>query len=164
MSLPPALYSGTDALEPLRIILVLLGLATAITAFVELILMARHNRRDYVALSTFAAIFIACAVVGWRNYPYWTMGVYQVSIGAFPPMIQDPKGLIPMTWIGDLWRMPVILLYLLGYVAIPLFSVAVLAAFWRRRFAAGIVTAVGIVITLVFTQGFSPHYYIWLMD
>ena len=53
------------------------------------------------------------------------MGIYQVGIGAFPPRDQDPKSLIPMTWMGELWRFPVMLLTLLSYVVLP--ALAVLA-------------------------------------
>ena len=80
--------------------------------------MVHRTRADFVGLASFAAVFLACAVVGWRSYPYWATGVYQVGIGAFPPMDQDPKRMIPMLWIGDLWRLPVLLLYWLCYVAI----------------------------------------------
>jgi hypothetical protein len=137
---------------------------TAIAAFVEFVAMARHSRGDLIALASFAAVFIACAVVGWRSYPYWATGVYQVGIGAFPPMDQDPKRLIPMAWIGDFWRLPVLLLYLLCYIAVPVLSLAAMLALWRRRFVAGIMTAVCIGITLLFMVGFSPGYVAWLMD
>ena len=159
---PP--YVSTDALQPRRVALVLLGLTSAIVAFVELVAMARHTRTDFVKLAPFAAVFLACAVVGWRSYPYWATGVYQVGIGAFPPMDQDPKRMIPMLWIGDLWRLPVLLLYLLCYIGVPVLSVAAMAAFWRRRFFAGVVTALCVGIVLVFMLRFSPHYVLWLMD
>ena len=165
MSLPPyPAYSSTDSLQPRRVALVLVGLMAAVVAFVESVVMARHSRRDFIALASFAAVFIACAVVGWRSYPYWATGVYQVGIGTFPPMGQDPKRLIPMTWIGDFWRLPVLMLYLLCYIAVPTLSVAAIFALWRRRFEAGIITAVCIGIILVFMLGFSPDYVTWLMD
>jgi hypothetical protein len=159
---PP--YTSTDSLQPRRVTLVLLGLTAAVAAFIEFMAMVRHARRDVVGLASFAAVFLACAVVGWRSYPYWATGVYQVGIGAFPPMDQDPKRLIPMAWIGDLWRLPVLLLYLLCYVAVPALSVAAIVALWRRRFIAGIITALCIGITLLFMLGFSPDYVTWLMD
>jgi hypothetical protein len=165
MSFPPyPAYSSTDALQPRRVALVLLGLIVAVVAFVEFVARARHSRGDTIALASFAAVFIACAVVGWRSYPYWATGVYQVGIGAFPQMDQDPKRLIPMTWIGELWRLPVLLLYPLCYVAVPTLSVATIVAFGRRRFVAGIITAACIGITLLFMLGFSLDYVAWLMD
>ena len=157
-------YASTASLQPRRVAVVLLGLTAAVVAFAEFMVMVSQVRKDAIGLASFAAVFLACAVVGWRSYPYWATGVYQVSIGAFPPMDQDPKGMIPMLWIGDLWRLPVILLYLLCYVAVPVLSIAVTIAFWRRRFAAGFITALGIGTVLIFTLSFSPHYNAWLMD
>jgi hypothetical protein len=160
----PYAAASADSLHPRRVALVLLGLAAAVAAFVEFVAALRRTRTDIVTLAPFAAVFLACAVVGWRSYPYWATGVYQVSIGTFPPMDQDPKRLIPMVWIGDLWRLPVLLLYLLCYVAVPALAVTVIIALWRRRFIAGLVTAVCIGITLLFMLGFSPDYVTWLMD
>ncbi len=143
---------------------ILLGFTVAIVAFVEFIQMVRHARTDVIALASFAAVFLACGVVGWRSYPYWATGVYQVGIGAFPPMDQDPKRLIPMIWIGEFWRLPVLLLYLFSYVTVPALSVAVIVAFWRRRFVPGITTAFCVDIVVIFMLGFSPDYVTWLMD
>jgi hypothetical protein len=159
---PP--YASSDSLQPRRVALVLLGLSTTVVGFVELLVMIRRAHTDVVGLLPFAAAFLACAVVGWRSYPYWATGVYQVGIGAFPPMDQDPERLIPMIWIGDLWRLPVLLLYLLCYFAVPALAVAAIAALWRRRFVSGIITALCIGIVLIFMLGFSPDYVTWLMD
>jgi len=156
--------ASTDSLQPRRVALVLFGLTAAAVAFVEFIVMVRHARTDGVGLAPFAAVFLACAVVGWRTYPYWATGVYQVGIGAFPPMDQDPKRMIPMLWIGDLWRLPVLLLYPLCYVGVPALLLAVILAFWRRRLLAGVTTALCISMVLIFMLGFSPDYVAWLMD
>jgi hypothetical protein len=162
MSFPP--YTSTDSLQPRRVALVLLGLTVSAVALIEFIANVRHARTDVIGLTSFAAVFLACAVVGWRSYPYWATGVYQVGIGNFPPMDQDPKSLIPMIWIGELWRLPILLLYLLCCVAVPALSVAVLAAFQRRRLVSGITTSLCIGIVLIFMLGFSPNYLTWLMD
>jgi hypothetical protein len=138
---PYALYT-TDSLHPYRVALVLLGLTATVAAFTEFITTLHRTRSDIIALAPFAAGFLACAVVGWRSYPYWATGVYQVDIGAFPPMDQDPKGLIPMVWIGDLWRLPVVLLYPLCYIAVPLLVLVSLLGFWRRQIALAGVTVV----------------------
>lgn len=165
MSLPPyPEYASTGSLQPRRIALVLLGLATTVVAFAEFVRSLRRSRTDVVVLASFAAVFLACAVVGWRSYPYWSTGVYQVGIGAFPPMDQDPKRMIPMIWIGDLWRTPVLLLYLLCFVAVPALLTATIAAFCRRRFIPGMLTIFCISIVLFFMIGFSPDYMTWLLD
>jgi len=162
MSFPP--YTSTDSLQPRRVALVLVGLTTAAVALIEFMAMIRQARTDIVGAASFVSVVLACAVLGWRSYPYWITGVYQVATGAFPPMDQDPKGLIPMIWIGELWRLPVLLIYLLCYVTVPALSIAVIVAFRRRRFASGAATALGIGIILIFMLGFSPNYVAWLMD
>jgi len=157
-------YASTDSLQPRRVLLVLLGLSAAVVALAELAVGIRRARGDIIDVLPFGAVFLACAVIGWRSYPYWATGVYQVGVGAFPPMDQDPKRLIPMIWIGELWRLPVLLLYLLCYVAIPALLIAAIIACWRRRFVPGLTTAFCTGIALVFMLAFSPNYVTWLMD
>lgn len=165
MGFPPyPSNASTDSLQPHRVALVLLGLTATVVAFLEVVVMKRHARSDDVGFAPFAAAFLACAVVGWRSYPYWATGVYQVGIGAFPAMDQDPKRMIPMLWMGDLWRLPVLLLYALCYVGVPALSMAVVRAFRQRRFPAGVTTAICICIVLIFMLGFSPDYVPWLLD
>src|SRR5437867_6569565 len=53
---PP--YASTDSLQPRRVALVLLGLTTAIVAFVEFVTMMRRTRTDFVGLASFAAVFL----------------------------------------------------------------------------------------------------------
>ena len=155
---------SADPLYPQRLTLVLLGLITAVVGFAEFVGSLRRIRTDVVILASFAAAFLACAVVGWRSYPYWVTGVYQVGIGAFPPVDQDPKALMPMVWIGDFWRVPVLLIYLLSFVAVPVLTIIGLYGLWRRRVAATAITLACTAVTVVFMVGFSPDYIIWLMD
>ena len=79
-------------------------------------------------------------------------------------MDQDPKNMIPMTCIGELWRGTVLLLYVLCYVAVPTLSVAAILELRRRHFVAGSITAACVGITLLFMLGFSPDYVLWLLD
>ena len=153
-----------DALYPYRAALVLFGLLATNAALAEFIVTCFRRRSDVIALAPFAAAFLACAVVGWRSYPYWANGVYQVRLGAFPMMDQDPKGLIPMLWIGDMWRVPVVLLTLVCYLAIPVLGITAFIALLRRRLMIGSMTVLCIVIVLVFMLAFSPDYETWLMD
>jgi hypothetical protein len=72
--------------------------------------------------------------------------------------------MIPMLWMGDLWRLPVLLLYLLCYAAVPALSIAVTDAFRQRRFVLGSITALCIGLVLIFMLGLSPDYFTWVMD
>ncbi|MCW1925411.1 hypothetical protein OKA05_22815 [Luteolibacter arcticus] len=157
-------FASSDSLQPQRAGLILLGLSAATIALFELLAKCCHNRTDAIGLAPFAAAFLACAVVGWRSYPYWATGVYQVDLGAFPAMDQDPKQMIPMLWMGDLWRLVVLLLYPLCYVVVPALLIATFVAFRRRRYVVAIPSGVCTGIVLIFMMGFSPHYLSWLMD
>ena len=161
---PFAPHDAADSLHLRRVVLVLFGLLTAVIAFIEFVAALRRSHTDVIALAPFAAVFLTCAVIGWRSYPYWANGVYQVGIGAFPPMDQDPKSLIPMVWIGDLWRLPVLVLYLLCYLAVPALTAVAIMAVWRRRFITSIVIVGNLSLSVVFMLRFSPDYVSWIMD
>lgn len=152
------------SLYPLRVALVIFGLAATVIAFAELVRPLNRRRRDFLSFSPSFAAFLACAVVGWRSYPYWVMGVYQIGIGAFPSRDQDPKSLIPMTWIGEFWRLPVMFLPLLCYVVLPGLMVLAVVLLWRRQFVAAGITACCASVALLFMLTFSPDYMAWLMD
>lgn len=157
-------YASSDSLQPQRTGLILFGLSAAAIAVIELLVKCCHNRTDTIGLAPFVAAFMACAVVGWRCYPYWATGVYQVDIGSFPPMDQDPKRMIPMLWMGELWRMIVLLLYPICYTMVPVLLITIFRAFRQRRHVAAILSIFCTGVVLIFMIGFSPHYLLWLMD
>ena len=103
-------------------------------------------------------------IVGWRSYPYWVNGVYQIDLGAYHPMDQDPKGLIPMTWIGEGWRLPVMLLYPLLFVSVPILATLSIRAVLKRQYLSGSMTIVFLGIAIIFMSAFSPNYMTWLLD
>lgn len=163
---PSGVYGATHSSDPLytqRVTLILLGLgATFISAIDCCVTLIRKP-----SLPTFLTCFVgffACAVVGWRSFPYWTTGVYAAMSGRVPSTDFDPKGLIPMTWIGDLWRLPILLLYLAAPVAIIAGIVAAVVLFRRHQFARAVVPAVCTAISVIFLVAFSPSYLVWLMD
>ena len=154
----------TDLLYPLRVMLVLFGLMATVVAFAQFLRTFRRDASSLVSAAPSFATFFACAVVGWRSFPYWVMGVYQVKIGAFPPRDQDPKSMIPMIWIGELWRLPIMLLPLLSYVVLPGLAVLAVVLAWRRQYAAACITVSCESVALLFMLAFSPGYIGWLMD
>lgn len=153
----------TDPLQARRIGFVALGLCATAMACVEGFVILYRCPALPSILSCVAAWY-ACAVVGWRSFPYWATGVYAAYSGRAPRTDFDPKGLIPMTWLGELWRFGVLLLY-------PLTPLVVLGAilgsilFVRRRaYVRSTVPLTCAAIGLVFLFGFSPSYLVWLMD
>ena len=155
---------SSASLYPLREALVLFGLIATVVTFAQFLWSLRHGPASLVSAPPSFAAFFACAVVGWRSFPYWVMGVYQVGIGKFPPRDQDPKSMIPMTWIGELRRLPVMFLPLLCYVVLPGLALLSGVLLWRRQFVAAGITATCASVALVFMLSFSPKYMIWLMD
>ena len=91
------------------------------------------------------------------------MGVYQVAIGAFPYVDQDPKALIPL-WLGDLWRTPVLFIYLSCIVGLPIFVFVAMIALWRGRRLEATLIGMNVGVAAVFMLAFSPDYLSWLMD
>jgi hypothetical protein len=154
----------TDSLHHYRVALILFGLVATNIALTEFLLACFRNRKDLVSLAPFASAFLACAIVGWRSYPYWVNGVYQVDLGTYHSIDQDPKGLIPMKWIGDGWRLPVMLLYPLFYVSVPTLVTLSLSAVFKRRYLSGSMTILFLGIAIVFMWAFSPNYMTWLLD
>jgi uncharacterized protein with PQ loop repeat len=154
----------TDALFMQRFALVILGLSAAIVTFWRFVVSLIRTPKSIMDIAPLAAAALACAVVGWRLYPYWVEGVYQVQIGAAPSVNLDPKALMPMMWIAELWRLPVLLLSLICFVAIPLLAMLSIRGIWQRRFVSAGLTAACTAIAAVFMVWFSPDYVTWLMD
>jgi len=163
MRFPAFDFYAADALSLKRTLLIIFGLLAALISFSEFIFFLIRYHEIFTTTAC-AAASLACAVIGWRSYPYWATGVYQVRIGAHSFGLQDPKDLAPMTWIGEFWRLPVLLLYLVCYVAVPLLLVISVIAIRRRRYGLGITIGLCMAIVLVFMVGFSPGYIDWIMD
>ncbi len=110
-----------------------------------------------------------CAlVIGWRTYPYWVNGIFQVYVKD-PDILGasgfDPKPLMPMVWLGAIWWFSVLLLYPVTY-----FSVASLLwvmfqtrgkKWWRYPL---VWTMLIIVFITIITFLITPGYFTWFMD
>ena len=55
----------------------------------------------------------------WHSFPYWATGVYAACSGRVPDTGLDPKGLLLMAGLGDLWQLSVLLLYAAALIGIP---------------------------------------------
>jgi hypothetical protein len=94
----------------LRAGLIAFGLAVSIASFLCVVatVLANPGHRSLIVLS--GAFTLSIFSLGWKNFPYWINGVYQAYIRGQGADF-DPKALIPMTWIGEVWRFGVLLLY-----------------------------------------------------
>lgn len=153
----------TDPRHALRVALVVFGLCATAAASLEGVVLVR-GRPALPSILTFAAAWFACAVLGWRSFPYWVTGVYAAYSGRAPHPDLDPKALIPMTWLGELWRLGVLALYPLAVVIVPAAIVASILLLRRRAYASSAVPVVCAAIGLIFLFFLSPGYLGWLMD
>lgn len=156
-------FAPADPLRAQRVLLVVFGLLATAVASVECLVMVRRRPALPSILGCVTAWF-ACAVLGWRSLPYWVTGAYAVYSGRAPRVDLDPKGLIPMTWLGELWRLGVLALYAVSpliVVAAVLGSVSLVRR--RAELQSGMSLACA-AVGLAFLLGFSPGYLTWLMD
>lgn len=105
--------------------------------------------------------------VGWAAFPYWVNGVFQAYPGAAPvsyTFLYDPKNLIPMTWIGEVWRLGVLLIMIIvvsGGPILFLFNLAL--SFITRNWKKAVATTVCLLISAAVLFS-SPNYLRWLAD
>jgi hypothetical protein len=153
----------SDPLNTQRVLVIAFGLSASAISAIEIFVVILRRPGLPSILTCYAAWF-ACSVVGWRSFPYWVTGVYAACSGRVPWTDLDPKGLIPMTWIGDMWRLNVLFLYPAAALAIIAGIVGSIGLF---RGGAGIRSAMPVVcvaIGLLFLFALSPNYNGWLMD
>ena len=81
-----------------------------------------------------------------------------------PTMDLDPKNLIPMVWIGELWRLSALPVDLVCYATVPALGVAAAFGFVRRQIVSAVIATVCIGIILLVVLRFSPDYMAWLLD
>jgi len=110
------------------------------------------------------SIFVFVFVVGWISLPYWTNGLYRIFAAAVSSAY-DPKTLIPMTLIGEIWRIPVLVLYpvILCYL---LFSFIRFIVVIIRKRKPGWENVLILLYNLLIIAAyfFTPHYFYWLLD
>jgi hypothetical protein len=153
----------TDPLQARRVCLVAFGISATVLASLEGFVIL-YRRPALSSMLTCVAAWFACAVVGWKSFPYWVTGVYAAYSGRVPLTDFDPKGLIPMTWLGELWRFGVLLLYPMAPLVAPAAIVGSILFARRRAYARSAVPVACAAIGLVFLFCFSPGYVTWLMD
>ena len=152
----------SDPMYPQRCMLVAFGLiASVCVTFLALVCAIRVCTGQVVALAI--SVGICALTLGWRMYAYWATGVFAATHGTAKVTIFDPKALIPMTWIGDFWRLPILLLFLASVVGVP--TSVVLAGFGlrKRQWRGAVVVALCTGVTVAAYLS-SPNYMYWLMD
>jgi hypothetical protein len=156
-----------DHLYVLRAGLIIAGLLGAILSLVFLGwgLLGRGKTGSGVVLQISMAICSSC--IGWAAFPYWVNGVFQAYLGHAPkPYLSlfDPKRLMPMIWIGEIWRLGVLLILAAAVFAGPiLLFFNLLTAIKYRTWKQSIATILCLTITAA-VLFFSPKYWGWFID
>ncbi len=153
-----------DPLNGPRGALILLGLIAFLLSAVEVAVTGRRHGWKAETILPVIALAIACFVIGWRLMPYWALGTYQQSIGGQPFRDMDPKNHMPMIWIGELWRLPILLFQFLAFALLPGGAFAAIILLGRRHYLPAAITFGGIAIAAYYFFRFRADYIVWLMD
>jgi hypothetical protein len=163
---PDRVWAATSSSDPIfarRAVLIVFGLASTIAAAIEFCLHLRRRFGPATVLTSYT-VLAACAVIGWRPFPYWLNGAYAFESDRVPYTDLDPKGLVPMTWVGDFWRLGVFAIYPATALAIVAGLIAAVAYIRQRRLIRASIPLAAAGIAAVFLLAFSPGYMSWLLD
>jgi hypothetical protein len=114
-----------------------------------------------------ASLAICSASIGWAAFPYWVNGVFQAYRGNGPDCtlnVYDPKELMPMIWIGEVWRLGVLLICIVAFFGgLWLLLASVILLIREREWKQCVPTLICLTITVaaLFLQ---DGYGTWLAD
>jgi hypothetical protein len=157
----------SDPLYPVRTILILGGLVAAVFSVSLLVWELAKGRATASCRILQASMALFSLQIGWLAFPFWVNGVFQAYSGNAPSnavLDFDPAALMPMIWVGEIWRLGASLLYvgsLAGVIALFIFNCDITIV--RRTWKQGLVTLILLVMTFsVFYV--TPNYVQWLAD
>jgi hypothetical protein len=156
-----------DPIDPglrhIQTLCVVAGLFVALLSIAPVHLSILGSRSWHRTAMLYSACLV-CFAIGWRCIPYWATGVYARDIGLYPPADMDPKRLVPMIWIGEIWRIGVLGMALITGISAPiLVAVAAHSAFRRLWLDAGL-TLLFAVLAVGFLFWFQRDFTGWLLD
>jgi hypothetical protein len=99
--------------------------------------------------------------LGWAVYPYWANGMRTAYVSRNVLIANlDPKVLMPMTWIGEVWRVGV-LIALFGCLAI--IALNVVYCLETRTWKQTRITASWALVAVLMIY-YTPSYFEWIGD
>ena len=155
--------AGADATSAIRVLLIFIGLASAILTSIHFVAALRFHS-GIAPTVVRASAMLAAFAIGWRCFPYWVTGVYQMDLGAAPWMDMDPKHLMPMIWIGEIWRLGVFLAGFVTIVGTPILLGLSAWAAWKGQRAQFGFTIAFCAIAVCFLFLFQHDYVAWILD
>jgi hypothetical protein len=160
-----------DSLYHLRVGLIIGGMVGAVMS-VGLLLVDMVKRFNVVLeprVGTDLVLQMSMAIcslsLGWAAFPYRINGVFQGYSGNAPvpyTYLYDPKHLMPMIWIGEVWRVGVLGIMLSVVFGGPILFLASLGlSFVTKSWKKGLATAICLAISAAVFL-WSSDYLNWL--
>jgi hypothetical protein len=163
-----------DSLHRVRTTFIIGGLiATALSLALlawELNIKSNHILQPAMVSSVVLQMSMAlCSVsIGWAAIPYWVTGVFQAYRGNLPDdcylVVFDPKRLMPMIWMGEIWRFGVIAIFVVAtLMGMALFLVTIVLLMKERLWKQCVLTW-GLLSIPVAILYLDSSYFVWLWD
>ncbi|AKF86842.1 hypothetical protein MFUL124B02_34415 [Myxococcus fulvus 124B02] len=152
-----------DPMFPVRWRLIALGAWIPVLSM-PFALIALMRRRQLGLVLLQVSLLLCVCVIGWRNFPYYALGIYRAYIGDARSWDFDPKGLLqPYRETGYFSLEEILLLYPISLVAVLLIGSLLFRK--RRRISRAFILSVAMCLaTTVFAFLSTPGYLEWLFD
>ncbi len=133
----------------------------SLIVFTACLFFSKHTALDKL---TNLSLFVFVFVLGWMAIPYWTNGLYHVFCCGTSSSF-DPKSLLPMMLIGEVWRIPILLFYplILLYLIFSFIRIIVIVIRKKNLGINELLILICSILILVAAY-FTPHYFYWLLD
>lgn len=161
-----------DPLYPVRAGLIVGGLIGAVLSVALLIWELIRKSTQVLEMSMGSDLILQMSIticslsIGWAAFPYWVNGVFQAYIGNAPLSslsLFDPQYLMPTIWIGEIWSLGVLLIFVTALCAFPILFLFNLGFSIRNKtWKQGIATIACLAITAAIFL--SPGYFRWFAD
>lgn len=153
----------SDPLYLLRAGLITAGWLAGFLSFVSLVwgLSQRNWKGRDLVLE--ASITLCSLSIGWAAFPYWINGLFQAYSGNAQVVDFDPKALIPTVWMGGIWYLGVLAIYLCVCIVSPILLLINFVLFEKRFWKQCVATSICLTISAAIFF-LSPNYLRWLAD
>ncbi len=158
------IFTGSFSDYLLRFSVIFLGLLLTVASLLVTVISVFFHKHSAIHKLANLSIFMFVFVSGWIALPYWTNGLYFVFSAGLSSAF-DPKELLPMTLIGEFWRIPVLIFYpvIVLYMIFSLIRFIVIVI-KKKKFEPINILILTYNILVIAAYFFTPHYFYWLLD
>ena len=113
------------------------------------------------------SVILCLICVGWIAFPYLVNGIFRAYHWGGPCYLNayDPKDLMPMIWLGGVWYIIAIAIFIISPLCILGLSLSAVITFIRRRanWKQFVLTCICLIIAASALY-LDPCYYVWFWD